>query len=120
MRRATVEEKPKIGLLATHPIQYYVPWYRALAQVVDLQVFYCHRQTPQGQGEAGFGVAFDWDIPLLDKYQCCFLPNRARKPNVSSFFGCDTPEISQIIQRELFNAFIVHGWAVKSFWQAIT
>jgi glycosyltransferase involved in cell wall biosynthesis len=115
-----MRDKLYVGVLATHPIQYYVPWYRALAQVIDLRVFYCHRQTPQGQAAAGFGVPFEWDIPLLSGYSHQFLHNRARLPDVSSFFGCHTPQIRDVIRRERFDAFIVHGWATRSFWQAIT
>lgn len=113
------DRKFQVGLLATHPIQYYAPWYRALARAVDLQVFYCHRQTPEQQGEAGFGLAFDWDVPLLDGYRHRFLVNRARRPNASSVLGCDSPEIGQIIRQERFDAFIVHGWAIRSYWQAM-
>jgi hypothetical protein len=58
----------RVGILVTHPIQYYAPWYRALAAEVDLEVFFSHRQQPKGQADAGFGVAFEWDVPLLDGY----------------------------------------------------
>lgn len=119
MSSLSPREKPRVGLLATHPVQYYVPWYRQLAQVLDLEVFYCHRQTAEGQARAGFGVPFEWDVPLLDGYPHRFLPNRARKPDVSSFFGCNTPDVGRIIRHGAFDAFIVHGWAIRSFWQAI-
>lgn len=109
----------KIGLLATHPIQYYAPWYSALAKEVDLKVFYCHRQTKYDQANAGFGVAFDWDIDLFADYEYLFLQTRAKKPDISSFFSYDTPEIRFIIEREQFDAFILHGWANKSYWQAM-
>jgi glycosyltransferase involved in cell wall biosynthesis len=112
-------EKPRVGLLATHPVQYYVPWYRLLAQALDFEVFYSHSQTAEGQARAGFGVAFAWDVPLLEGYSHRFLSNRARRPNVSSFFGCNTPEIARIVRQGGFDAFIVHGWATLSFWQAI-
>jgi len=110
-----------LGILATHPIQYYAPWYQALAKhpQISLRVFYCHRQTPQGQAEAGFGVPFDWDIPLLDGYAYQFLVNKSHHPNVYTFFGCDTPEIMRIISDNSFDAFIVQGWSMLSFWQAI-
>lgn len=110
-----------IGILATHPIQYYVPWYRALAKCsgIKLKVFYCHRQSPQNQAEAGFGVEFEWDIPLFEDYEYRFLDNRAACPSPDRFFGCDTPEVKEVIAKERFDAFIVHGWYVKSFWQAI-
>lgn len=109
----------RVGLLATHPIQYYTPWYRALARLVDLEVFYCHRQSGVDQARSEFGVAFEWDVPLLDGYRSSFLTNQARRPNVSSFDGCNTPEINAIIHNNRFDAFIVIGWGVRSFWQAI-
>ena len=62
----------RVGLLATHPVQYYVPWYRALARAVDLRVFYCQRPTPEQQAAAGFGVPFEWERPLLDGYDHLF------------------------------------------------
>ena len=109
----------RVGVLATHPIQYYAPWYRALSSLMDLEVYFSHRQTPAGQAAAGFGVAFDWDVPVLEGYRHTFLINRARRPGVDRFFGCDTPDIARIIAAEQFDAFIVHGWATWSYWQAI-
>lgn len=109
----------RVGILSTHPIQYYTPWYRALAQAVELRVFYCHQQSATEQAQAGFGVPFTWDIPLLEGYTSEFLPNQARHPNVNRFGGCDTPEIARRIRAHHFDAFIVHGWYVKSYWQAM-
>lgn len=112
----------KLGILSTHPIQYYVPWYRSLSNhpEIDLTVYYCHRQTPEGQGRVGYGISFTWDIPMLEGYNYEFLENKASDPNVFDYFGSDTPEIRNIINNGNFNAFIVEGWFNKSFWQAIT
>lgn len=109
----------RLGILVSHPIQYYAPLYRALAQQLDLQVYYAHRQTPEGQARAGFGVAFEWDIPLLDGYPYAFLHNRSRQPDTTTSRGCDTPEIADLLARERFDAFLVHGWYNRSYRQAI-
>jgi glycosyltransferase involved in cell wall biosynthesis len=111
----------RLGILSTHPIQYYSPWYRALAATpnLDLTVYYAHRPTGADQAAAGFGVSFEWDLPLLDGYRSVFLHNRARHPSLSGFWGCHTPELADLIQREAFDAFIVHGWYNRSYWQAI-
>ena len=109
----------RVGILATHPVQYYAPWYRALARLVDLDVFFSHRQTSEGQARAGFGVAFEWDVPVLEGYRSTFLRNTARHPDVSRFWGCVTPELSSIITRGRFDAFIVQGWMTASYLQAI-
>jgi glycosyltransferase involved in cell wall biosynthesis len=109
----------RLGILDTHPIQYHAPWYRALARIVDLHVFYCHRQANTDHARTGFGMAFEWDVPLLEGYDYRFLTNCARRPDVSNFAGCNTPEIVDIIRRDRFDAFMVHGWSTYSFWQAM-
>jgi glycosyltransferase involved in cell wall biosynthesis len=109
----------RLGVLATHPIQYHAPLYRALAEQLDLEVYFAHKQTAEGQAKAGFGVAFEWDVPLLDGYSYQFLENEAKEPDVSTFWGCSTPEIAGVIARERFDAFLVNGWYNRSFWQAM-
>ena len=111
----------KLGILSTHPIQYFVPWYRELSahKDIDLTVFFCHKQTSEGQAKAGYGVSFEWDIPMLEGYNYQFLDNISKNADVFTFFGCDTPNIKQLISKGDFDAFIVEGWFNKSFWQAI-
>jgi len=46
-----------LGILTSHPVQYQAPWFRTLAQKVELEVFFGHPQTPGGQGDGG-GVAW--------------------------------------------------------------
>lgn len=109
----------RLGILVSHPIQYYAPWFRYLAERMDIEVFYAHQQDARGQSQAGFGVEFEWDVPLLDGYPYRWLANVARRPGLSSFWGCDTPELYDIIRRERFDAFLVFGWNRKSSLQAI-
>jgi glycosyltransferase involved in cell wall biosynthesis len=114
----------QLGILASHPIQYQAPWFRALAKVADVEVFFAHRQSSSEQGKAGFGVAFDWDVDLLSGYTHRFLKNISRQPGVNHFSGCDTPEIEGLIRGQRaapphrLDAFIVHGWYLKSYLQA--
>jgi glycosyltransferase involved in cell wall biosynthesis len=109
---------PRIAIVATHPIQYYSPWFAHLARLCDLQVFYAHRQTPEGQAAAGFAAPFDWDLPLLDGYAHQFLANRSTRPGLGQFDGCDTPEIGEIIRGGRFDAVVTLGWNKKSYLQA--
>jgi glycosyltransferase involved in cell wall biosynthesis len=110
----------KVGLLTTHPIQYQIPWFRALHETpgIDLTVFYCLLPDAEQQGE-GFGVPFTWDIPLLDGYRHQLLENVASHPSVGSFGGCDTPGIVRLVRDGGFDAFIVNGWVVKSCLQLL-
>jgi glycosyltransferase involved in cell wall biosynthesis len=110
----------RLGILSTHPIQYQVPWFRALAAEPDLavRVFFCQIPDSARQG-AGFGINFDWDIPLLDGYDHEVLENAATDPSLATFGGCDTPGIYARIKSEGFDAFLVNGWNVKSYFQAV-
>jgi len=109
----------KLGVLASHPIQYQAPLFRELAKRCELRVYFAHRQTAEGQAQAGFGVAFDWDVDLLGGYPSELLDNRARRPDVGRFGGCDTPGIGTKIRDGGFDAFLVMGWYLKSYWQAV-
>ena len=110
----------RLGVLATHPIQYFSPLYRRLAGTpgVAPTVYYAHRPTAAEQG-IGFGVPFEWDVDLLSGYDHRFLANVAARPGTEHFAGCDTPEIAEVIRRERFDAFLVMGWQVRSYWQAM-
>ncbi len=109
----------RIGFLVSHPIQYYAPIFRALARQCDLTVYFAHRQTAEQQARAGFGVAFDWDVDILSGYESRFLTNRAKAPSTDDFWGCNTPEIAGEIARGRYDAFVVPGWALWSYWQAV-
>lgn len=117
----TVSQVPRLAILATHPIQYHAPWYRGLAADGRLQIklFFCHRATPEQQASAGFGVPFEWDVPLLDGYDHEFLNNVAAHPSTSGFNGLDVPGIGATLRKGAFDAVLVNGWNYKAAWQAI-
>jgi glycosyltransferase involved in cell wall biosynthesis len=108
-----------LALVASHPVQYQAPWYRALATMTDLRVFFAHRIDADEQARAGFGVPFDWDIPLFDGYAFEWLENVSARPGIDRFRGCDTPQLAQRIQEGRFDAVVVNGWNLLSYWQAV-
>jgi glycosyltransferase involved in cell wall biosynthesis len=57
-------------IITSHPIQYQVPLFRQLADdpSIDVEVLYLTLPNAKDQGE-GFGVAFEWDTPLLSGYR---------------------------------------------------
>jgi glycosyltransferase involved in cell wall biosynthesis len=111
----------RVAIVTTHPIQYYSPLFRKLAEYNGwrLEVMYCRQASAEEQGAAGFGGAFEWDVPLLDGYPYRFLRNVARKPSIATRAGMDTPEVAHSIGDGRFDAVVVHGWHYKSAWQAI-
>lgn len=109
----------KLAVVSTHPIQYHTPWFQALSQhaEINLKVYFCHQASAQEQAAAGFGVKFEWDIPLLEGYDYQFLNNVAAQPSIHGFGGLDVPEIAEIIRHEQFDAVLVSGWTYKGAWQ---
>ena len=113
----------RIAMVETHPIQYKVPWFRALSACpgLDVEVFYAMLPSAAQQG-VGFGVAFQWDQPLLDGYRYRVLRNVAREPSLLAFGGCDTPELYRVLSAAAeprWDAVIVNGWVAKSCVQAL-
>ena len=110
----------RVAMVTTHPIQYQVPWLRLLGQQpgIDLQVFFAMVPDAAEQGRE-FGVAFDWDVPLLDGYRHTVLENVASRPALTEFAGCDTPGIGKVIRDGQFDAVIVNGWGSRTCLQAL-
>jgi glycosyltransferase involved in cell wall biosynthesis len=109
----------RLAVLTSHPIQYYAPLFRALAQVVDLHVLFAHRTTPEEQARAGFGTPFAWDVDLTSGYAHSFVKNVARWPGTDRFLGCDTPSIEQHLRDGRFQVLLVLGWHLKAYLQGV-
>ena len=112
--------KLKLAIVETHPIQYKAPLFRKLAADprLDLTVFFAMVPDAEQQG-AGFGVAFEWDSPLLEGYPHEVLENRARRPSVTTFAGCDTPGLGGRLRELRPDAVLVNGWVAKTCLQAL-
>lgn len=67
--------KVRVIAIAPHPIQYHAPLFRALATrpEIDFEVAFLELLDDQRQGQ-GFGVAFQWDVPVLEGYRSRVLP----------------------------------------------
>ena len=109
----------RLAIVASHPVQYLAPWYRALATLLNLQVFFAHRINAADHARAGFDVGFEWDTPLFEGYVFEWLANTASRPGVDHFWGCNTPGVGTAIRRGDFDAVLVNGWQLFSYWQAI-
>ena len=109
----------RLALVASHPVQYLAPWYRALAALLSLKVFFAHRISAADHARGGFDVGFEWDTPLLEGYAFEWLANTASRPGVDHFWGCNTPGVGTAIRRSDFDAVLVNGWQLFSYWQAI-
>ena len=105
----------------THPIQYYTPVLQHMAKTApgQVEVLYCSGELESSHSEAGFGVPFRWDVPLLEGYPHRFLDNVASRPSTSTLGGLDNPELSRMIASRTYSAVVVNGWHFKTAWRAI-
>lgn len=103
----------RLAVITTHPIQYYAPLFRLLAQRgnVHLKVFYTWEQSGNGaKYDPGFGKVIEWDLPLLDGYEYEFLRNIAKTPGSHHFRGINNPEIIVRLKEYQPDKIIVFGW----------
>jgi glycosyltransferase involved in cell wall biosynthesis len=110
----------RLALVTTHPIQYQIPWFRGLAQApgIDLKVFFGMLPDAEQQG-VGFGLAFQWDIPLLEGYTWEVLRNTARAPSLSTFGGINTPDMGRVLRAWRPDIAILAGWQSRLLTQAL-
>lgn len=107
----------RLAVLISHPIQYFAPLYRKLAQEpeIDLTVYFCSRQGVETYDDQGFGVPVQWDIPLLEGYNHKFLRNLRRKDQVGGFFSLVNPGLMAELWRNRYDALLVSGHMYFSY-----
>src|ERR1700754_108540 len=107
----------RLAIITTHPIQYNAPWFRMLAQSNRLlvKVFYTWEQSQQGSKfDPGFGKKIEWDIPLLEGYEYCFVKNTAAEPGTHHFKGVINPTLNKEVESWNPDAVLVFGWSFSS------
>lgn len=109
----------RLAIVVSHPIQYYAPLFRTLAERCEIEVFYAFQPDADQLGSAGFGSSFEWDIDLLAGYRSTFMTNVSDHPNTDRFGGCDTPEIGNRLREGSFDAALIFGWYLKTHLQAL-
>lgn len=62
----SINKTIRLAIIGTHPIQYYAPVFKLLARKITLMVFYTKHKT----FDIGFQQIIQWDIPLLEGYEC--------------------------------------------------
>ena len=96
----TREGELRLAVVTTHPIQYYAPWFRFMAETtqVRLRVFYLWDFGIAAHRDHEFGHEIRWDIPLLDGYEYEFVPNVSTRPGVDHFRGIRNPSLSRAVR----------------------
>ncbi len=120
--------KTRLAIVSTHPIQYNVPVFQALAadKRLELRVLYGWCGASQ-IADPGFGQPIQWDIPLLEGYDFELVPNVAPDPGSHHFRGIKVAaldatcklgknELRRMGQR---SKAIIDGWTIPLQAQAI-
>jgi glycosyltransferase involved in cell wall biosynthesis len=104
---------PRVLAVASHPIQYQAPWFRALASVpgIDFSVLFVQQPDSQQQGR-GFGVAFEWDIPLLDGYRWQQVPEIRGRGGLKGFFAARIAQPLALLRKLDPDVLLLTGWHV--------
>ena len=111
----------RLAIVASHPVQYYAPWFRFLAATgrVDPKVFYLWDGGVRERLDPGFGHAVRWDVPLLEGYAHEFVPNCSPRPGPDRFFGLRNPSLRARLRAFAPRAALLIGYNHQSFLRAI-
>jgi glycosyltransferase involved in cell wall biosynthesis len=112
--------KPSIGYLVSHPIQYQAPLFRQLAaseRVEFTAIFGCDFGL-RSKFDPQFGREVDFGIDLLEGYRSVFLPQAPTSPRIDRFRGLRTPSVSSVFDAVKVDVLVLHGWATMMMWQA--
>ena len=104
----------KIAIITSHPIQYYAPLFKLLAQGIELKVFYTWGKDSVEKYDPGFGKKVQWDVPLLEGYDYQYLENTSTEPGSHHFKGIKNPTIIKEILNYNPSAIMVIGWGYNS------
>jgi glycosyltransferase involved in cell wall biosynthesis len=110
-----------LAIISTHPIQYQVPLWQALAKDgrVRFEVWYLTDHGVQPSHDRGFGKSFAWDIDLLSGYPLRFL-KLSRGAGPSFFWRCRLGErLRERLRHIGAKALWIQGWQVSAYWQAV-
>jgi len=108
--------KIKLAIISTHPIQYYAPLFKLMAEnnSMEIKVFYTWGQAKDKVLDKDFGIERKWDIPLLDGYNYQFVQNISKQPGSHHYKGIINPTLINDIEQWQANAILIFGWNFHS------
>lgn len=108
--------KLRLAIIVSHPVQYYVPLYKALATRNDVEVklFFTWHAGQKATYDQGFQQPIAWDIPLTDGYDWELVQNLSRNPGTHHFFGLRNPTLMSRIAQWRPDVVHITGWPYAS------
>lgn len=104
----------KLAIIVTHPIQYYAPVFKLMAQKIELKVFYTWGKGSIIKHDPGFNKTVQWDIDLLSGYNYEWVSNTASNAGSHHFKGIINPHLIDDIKSWQPDALLIYGWAYQS------
>jgi len=111
----------RLAIVTSHPIQYYAPLFRSLADrnALEVHVFYGWKGATESAYDPGFEGDVQWDVPLLEGYDYTLVPNRSSDPGSDHFRGLVNPDLIPEIESWGPDALLLFGWAYQSHLRAL-
>ncbi|MCL4541890.1 MAG: glycosyltransferase family 4 protein, partial [Chloroflexi bacterium] len=102
--------------VVSHPIQYFVPLYRTLAQRDDIEmtVLFCSTTGLTSYSDPGFGANIAWDIPLTTGYRSYFLARASAIDAAQGPLHVVNPDVATWIRRLHPDVLWVHGYTIPT------
>ena len=119
---ATAPSPHRLGVVLSHPTQYYSPWFRWLQDhcpALALRVFYLWDFGVVPTRDPQFGRTFAWDIDLRSGYDHEFVPNTAADPGTHRFGGLRNPELTARLAAWRPDSLLLFGYNWESHLRAI-
>ena len=106
----TCTDAARLIVVATHPIQYYAPYYRALSTRgnVSVHAIFLTRVGLSNRIDPGLGVAVTWKTDLLAGYSHEFLPDASDVPD-TSWTRLEARGIVEALERNRPDVVLLHG-----------
>lgn len=107
----------KLAIISTHPVQYNAPLFKLLSgsDQLNVRVFYTWSQAQsEAKFDPGFGKVINWDIPLLEGYDYCFVENVSSRPGSDHSMGIVNPTLNKEVEEWEPHAILVYGWNFES------
>lgn len=118
---AAGEGRPaRLAVVVSHPIQYFVPLYRALAgdDGLELRVLFAAHIGQRAMLDPGMGVAVQWAGDLTAGYDHAFLPGAERIERVG-LRAVDNPGVGRALAAFRPDAVLIHGYATLTCLKAL-
>ncbi len=102
----------RVVICVSHPIQHFVPFYKALAAEpdLDLQVLYSSSIGVTPYFDQEMRTTISWDMDLLSGYDHVFLPE-ASEINSTGFWEVNNPSVQSELRALSPDAVIIYGYS---------